>query len=129
MEVKGQSRFPRILHRPRMEKPLLHVAQQNIKFEECIRLERTHRVQLPPVKGPHMVYDCTDPTGPLYHAKKTQAKGQASRTSWMKIVNTPGPGLYNIERGFKHTVSRAPMFPIIGVRRPKRHDLGPFTTL
>ncbi|KFQ72120.1 hypothetical protein N335_07022, partial [Phaethon lepturus] len=43
--------------------------------------------------------------------------------------NTPGPGTYDIERGYRACLPRSPSITIQGIRRPKKHETGPFTTL
>ncbi|XP_013038407.3 protein STPG3 [Anser cygnoides] len=46
-----------------------------------------------------------------------------------KYVETPGPGAYDVERGYRACLPSSPSITIQGVRRPKRHETGPFTTL
>uniref|UniRef100_A0A674JKB4 Uncharacterized protein n=1 Tax=Terrapene triunguis TaxID=2587831 RepID=A0A674JKB4_9SAUR len=43
--------------------------------------------------------------------------------------NTPGPGLYDVEKGHIARLPSSPSVIIQGIRRPKRHETGPFTTL
>ncbi|KFW08310.1 hypothetical protein N326_03277, partial [Eurypyga helias] len=43
--------------------------------------------------------------------------------------NTPGPGAYDVERSYQACLPRSPSFTIQGIRRPKKHETGPFTTL
>ncbi|KFP82291.1 hypothetical protein N311_08302, partial [Apaloderma vittatum] len=40
---------------------------------------------------------------------------------------TPGPGAYNTERGYRACLPRSPRIIIQGMRRPKKHETGPFT--
>uniref|UniRef100_A0A670ZC61 Uncharacterized protein n=1 Tax=Pseudonaja textilis TaxID=8673 RepID=A0A670ZC61_PSETE len=42
---------------------------------------------------------------------------------------TPGPGAYNVDKGYNARLPRCPSFYIQGVRRPKKHETGPFSTL
>ncbi|KAL8174296.1 UNVERIFIED_CONTAM: hypothetical protein K2H54_041552 [Gekko kuhli] len=42
---------------------------------------------------------------------------------------TPGPGTYNVETGHTARLPSSPSFYIQGVRRPKKHETGPFSTL
>lgn len=42
---------------------------------------------------------------------------------------TPGPGTYNVAFGHNAALPSSPSFYIQGVRRPKKHETGPFTTL
>uniref|UniRef100_A0A8D0BM02 Protein STPG3 n=1 Tax=Salvator merianae TaxID=96440 RepID=A0A8D0BM02_SALMN len=49
--------------------------------------------------------------------------------SWASKEGTPGPGAYNVERGYNARLPTCPSFFIQGVRRPKRHETGPFSTL
>ncbi|XP_066466753.1 protein STPG3 [Tiliqua scincoides] len=48
---------------------------------------------------------------------------------WSSKVGTPGPGAYNVALGHKAALPSSPSFFIQGVRRPKKHETGPFTTL
>ncbi|KFP94729.1 hypothetical protein N329_06660, partial [Haliaeetus albicilla] len=43
--------------------------------------------------------------------------------------NTPGPGTYNVERGYRACLPSSLSITIQGIRRPKKHETGPFTTL
>ncbi|KFV58178.1 hypothetical protein N328_06444, partial [Gavia stellata] len=43
--------------------------------------------------------------------------------------NIPGPGTYNVERGYTTCLPHSPSITIQGIRRPKKHETGPFTTL
>ncbi|KAG8142049.1 hypothetical protein E2320_006685 [Naja naja] len=45
------------------------------------------------------------------------------------LVETPGPGAYNVDKGYNARLPRCPSFYIQGVRRPKKHETGPFSTL
>ncbi|KAM6399903.1 protein STPG3 [Rhynochetos jubatus] len=42
---------------------------------------------------------------------------------------TPGPGTYDVERGYRACLPCTPSITIQGIRRPKKHETGPFTTL
>ncbi|OWK10307.1 hypothetical protein Celaphus_00005039 [Cervus elaphus hippelaphus] len=42
---------------------------------------------------------------------------------------TPGPAAYNVEDCYRSQLPSAPGVVIQGVRRPKRHDTGPFCAL
>uniref|UniRef100_A0A8C4W6R7 Uncharacterized protein n=1 Tax=Gopherus evgoodei TaxID=1825980 RepID=A0A8C4W6R7_9SAUR len=48
---------------------------------------------------------------------------------WDSSGNTPGPGLYDVEKGHTARLPSSPSVIIQGIRRPKRHETGPFTTL
>ncbi|XP_026542520.1 protein STPG3 [Notechis scutatus] len=48
---------------------------------------------------------------------------------WIEKVETPGPGAYNVDKGYNARLPRCPSFYIQGVRRPKKHETGPFSTL
>uniref|UniRef100_A0A8C0J8C4 Uncharacterized protein n=1 Tax=Chelonoidis abingdonii TaxID=106734 RepID=A0A8C0J8C4_CHEAB len=48
---------------------------------------------------------------------------------WDSSGNMPGPGLYDIEKGHIARLPSSPSVIIQGIRRPKRHETGPFTTL
>ncbi|XP_061460147.1 protein STPG3 [Rhineura floridana] len=48
---------------------------------------------------------------------------------WARKGTTPGPGAYNVERGHVARLPNSPSFFIQGVRRPKKHETGPFSTL
>ncbi|EOA95682.1 hypothetical protein Anapl_04237, partial [Anas platyrhynchos] len=45
-----------------------------------------------------------------------------------KYIETPGPGAYDVDSGYRACLPSSPSITIQGVRRPKRHDTGPFTT-
>ncbi|XP_053137633.1 protein STPG3 [Hemicordylus capensis] len=48
---------------------------------------------------------------------------------WASKQGTPGPAAYNVERGHTARLPNSPSFFIQGVRRPKKHETGPFSTL
>ncbi|XP_044848355.1 protein STPG3 isoform X3 [Mauremys mutica] len=48
---------------------------------------------------------------------------------WDSSGNMPGPGLYDHEKGHIACLPSSPSVIIQGIRRPKRHETGPFTTL
>ncbi|KAM3825644.1 protein STPG3 [Vipera latastei] len=48
---------------------------------------------------------------------------------WVEKEGTPGPGAYNVDKGYNARFPRCPGFYIQGVRRPKKHETGPFSTL
>ncbi|KAJ1145554.1 hypothetical protein NDU88_011840 [Pleurodeles waltl] len=48
---------------------------------------------------------------------------------WPNRELTPGPGTYNVEKGFLAVKPRARSFYIHGERGVKRHELGPFACL
>ncbi|XP_062815153.1 protein STPG3 isoform X4 [Anolis carolinensis] len=48
---------------------------------------------------------------------------------WAKKDLTPGPGAYDVEKGHCARLPNSPSFYIQGVRRPKKHETGPFSTL
>nr|XP_020656572.1 protein STPG3 [Pogona vitticeps] len=48
---------------------------------------------------------------------------------WPRKEGTPGPAAYNVERGHIARLPSTPSFFIQGVRRPKRHETGPFSAL
>ncbi|XP_054854454.1 protein STPG3 [Eublepharis macularius] len=48
---------------------------------------------------------------------------------WASKEGTPGPGTYNVEHGHTARLPSSPSFFIQGVRRPKKHETGPFSTL
>ncbi|PNJ09713.1 STPG3 isoform 5, partial [Pongo abelii] len=50
-------------------------------------------------------------------------------TSWLSASRTPGPADYHVEDCYNSRFPSAPGVVIQGVRRPKRHDTGPFCTL
>ncbi|XP_029775675.1 protein STPG3 isoform X1 [Suricata suricatta] len=49
--------------------------------------------------------------------------------SWISSSHTPGPAAYYVEDCYNSRFPSAPGVVIQGVRRPKRHDTGPFCTL
>ncbi|XP_073908830.1 protein STPG3 isoform X2 [Castor canadensis] len=49
--------------------------------------------------------------------------------SWVVTSGTPGPAAYYVEECYSSRFPSAPGVIIQGVRRPKRHDTGPFCTL
>ncbi|XP_032117605.1 protein STPG3 [Sapajus apella] len=49
--------------------------------------------------------------------------------SWLSGSQTPGPAAYHVEDCYNSRFPSAPGVVIQGVRRPKRHDTGPFCTL
>ncbi|XP_069330958.1 protein STPG3 [Eulemur rufifrons] len=49
--------------------------------------------------------------------------------SWVSSSPTPGPTAYHVEDCYNSRFPSAPGVVIQGVRRPKRHDTGPFCTL
>uniref|UniRef100_A0A8D1PM75 Sperm-tail PG-rich repeat containing 3 n=1 Tax=Sus scrofa TaxID=9823 RepID=A0A8D1PM75_PIG len=49
--------------------------------------------------------------------------------SWVGSSCTPGPTAYDVEDRYSTRFPWAPRVVIQGVRRPKRHDTGPFCTL
>ncbi|KAI5253576.1 Protein Stpg3 [Manis pentadactyla] len=49
--------------------------------------------------------------------------------SWVSYSRTPGPAAYHVEDCYNSRFPSAPGVVIQGVRRPKRHDTGPFSTL
>ncbi|XP_077005035.1 protein STPG3 isoform X3 [Tamandua tetradactyla] len=50
-------------------------------------------------------------------------------TAWVSSSSSPGPAAYDVENCYKSRFPSAPGVVIQGVRRPKRHDTGPFSTL
>ncbi|XP_008574690.1 PREDICTED: uncharacterized protein C9orf173 homolog isoform X2 [Galeopterus variegatus] len=48
---------------------------------------------------------------------------------WVSSSRTPGPAAYYVEDCYNSRFPSAPGVVIQGVRRPKRHDTGPFCTL
>ncbi|XP_073077262.1 protein STPG3 isoform X2 [Manis javanica] len=49
--------------------------------------------------------------------------------SWVSYSLTPGPATYHVEDCYNSRFPSAPGVVIQGVRRPKRHDTGPFSML
>ncbi|XP_054583575.1 protein STPG3 [Eptesicus fuscus] len=49
--------------------------------------------------------------------------------SWVNCSRSPGPAAYHVEDCYNARFPAAPGVVIQGVRRPKRHDTGPFCTL
>uniref|UniRef100_A0A8C6N1C2 Sperm tail PG rich repeat containing 3 n=1 Tax=Mus spicilegus TaxID=10103 RepID=A0A8C6N1C2_MUSSI len=49
--------------------------------------------------------------------------------SWVSSSGTPGPAAYYVEDCYNSRFPSSPGVVIQGVRRPKRHDTGPFCTL
>ncbi|EDL93632.1 similar to hypothetical gene supported by AK097565; BC033939, isoform CRA_a [Rattus norvegicus] len=49
--------------------------------------------------------------------------------SWVSSTRTPGPAAYYVEDCYNSRFPSPPGVVIQGVRRPKRHDTGPFCTL
>ncbi|XP_032759023.1 protein STPG3 [Rattus rattus] len=49
--------------------------------------------------------------------------------SWVNSTRTPGPAAYSVEDCYNSRFPSPPGVVIQGVRRPKRHDTGPFCTL
>ncbi|KFQ53338.1 hypothetical protein N334_12483, partial [Pelecanus crispus] len=43
--------------------------------------------------------------------------------------NIPGPGTYDVKRGYRACLPCSPSITIQGTRRPKKHETGLFTTL
>ncbi|XP_058158766.1 protein STPG3 [Dasypus novemcinctus] len=50
-------------------------------------------------------------------------------TTWISSSCGPGPAAYHVEDCFNSRFPSVPGVVIQGVRRPKRHDTGPFSTL
>nr|XP_004653937.2 protein STPG3 [Jaculus jaculus] len=50
-------------------------------------------------------------------------------SSWISSSKTPGPAAYYVEDCYNSRFPSTPGVVIQGVRRPKRHDTGPFCTL
>ncbi|XP_044308998.1 protein STPG3 [Varanus komodoensis] len=48
---------------------------------------------------------------------------------WAHKGGTPGPGTYNVARAHNARLPSSPSFYIQGVRRPKKHETGPFSTV
>ncbi|KAM9641189.1 protein STPG3 [Trichechus inunguis] len=49
--------------------------------------------------------------------------------SWVSTSSTPGPATYYVEDCYNSRFPSTPGVVIQGMRRPKRHDTGPFSTL
>ncbi|XP_023083460.1 protein STPG3 isoform X2 [Piliocolobus tephrosceles] len=50
-------------------------------------------------------------------------------TSWLSTSRTPGPAAYHVEDCYNSRFPSVPGVVIQGVRRPKRHNTGPFCAL
>ncbi|XP_067825650.1 large ribosomal subunit protein mL41 isoform X2 [Heptranchias perlo] len=55
--------------------------------------------------------------------------GQRLQGIWQRTGSSPGPCTYDVDRAGPITSHRCPSYTIRGMRKEKRHDLGPFTTL
>ncbi|OBS68973.1 hypothetical protein A6R68_02496 [Neotoma lepida] len=71
---------------------------------------------------------------PGYRLKSTRSPAfSMSRSpaffSWVSSSRTPGPAAYYVEDCYNSRFPSPPGVVIQGVRRPKRHDTGPFCTL
>ncbi|XP_077627675.1 protein STPG3 isoform X1 [Crocuta crocuta] len=94
------------------------------------------RLQAPPQapggeKGPSPnTYDIA-PGCRLQHPRPPAFSMSRSRAfaSWVSSSHTPGPAAYYVEDCYNSRFPSAPGVVIQGVRRPKRHDTGPFCTL
>ncbi|KAM7093579.1 protein STPG3 isoform 2-T2 [Molossus nigricans] len=98
-----------------------------------------HRAR-PPLQGPlsalgkkHPSPDTYDilpgcrlrsPRAPAFSLSRSPAFG-----SWVSDSRTPGPAAYDVEDCFNSRFPSAPGVVIQGVRRPKRHETGPFCTI
>uniref|UniRef100_A0A8C3T3Q9 Uncharacterized protein n=1 Tax=Chelydra serpentina TaxID=8475 RepID=A0A8C3T3Q9_CHESE len=72
-----------------------------------------------------------DTTPAYFQVLQTSPSYSIRNRCWVLFLsgNTPGPGSYDVEKG---NIARLPSCPsaiIQGIRRPKRHETGPFTTL
>ncbi|KFZ47842.1 hypothetical protein N321_07536, partial [Antrostomus carolinensis] len=61
--------------------------------------------------------------------REQRTKDNILRKKLQCTEDTPGPGTYNVDRGYRACLPHSPSIIIQGIRRPKRHDTGPFTTL
>ncbi|XP_072209016.1 protein STPG3 [Excalfactoria chinensis] len=68
------------------------------------------------------------PDGAMYPHFIRQQRTSLDVLRNRKPIETPGPGAYDVDPGYRACLPSSPSITIQGVRRPKRHDLGPFTT-
>ncbi|XP_040541686.1 protein STPG3 isoform X3 [Gallus gallus] len=78
-------------------------------------------------KGPPLGSCIHFPTGHSSRAG-TRPYHSSSLLSNHVQTETPGPGAYDVDRGYRACLPSSPSITIQGVRRPKRHETGPFTT-
>ncbi|XP_036892777.1 protein STPG3 [Sturnira hondurensis] len=64
------------------------------------------------------------PRSPAFSMSRSPASA-----SWVSSSHTPGPAAYYVEDCYNSRFPSAPGVVIQGVRRPKRHDTGPFCAL
>ncbi|XP_036117556.1 protein STPG3 [Molossus molossus] len=69
-------------------------------------------------------YRLRSPRAPAFSLSRSPAFG-----SWVSDSRTPGPAAYDVEDCFNSRFPSAPGVVIQGVRRPKRHETGPFCTI
>ncbi|XP_007945267.1 protein STPG3 [Orycteropus afer afer] len=69
-------------------------------------------------------YVLQSPRSPAFSVSRSPAF-----TSWFHVSKTPGPATYYVEDCHNSRFPSTPGVIIQGVRRPKRHDTGPFSTL
>ncbi|KAM5184809.1 protein STPG3 [Callospermophilus lateralis] len=69
-------------------------------------------------------YRLQNPRSPAFSMSRSPAFA-----SWFSSSQTPGPAAYYVEDCYNSRFPSAPGVVIQGVRRPKRHDTGPFCTL
>ncbi|XP_047381370.1 protein STPG3 [Sciurus carolinensis] len=69
-------------------------------------------------------YRLQNPRSPAFSMSRSPAFA-----SWFSSSRTPGPAAYYVEDCYNSRFPSVPGVVIQGVRRPKRHDTGPFCTL
>ncbi|XP_006863842.1 PREDICTED: uncharacterized protein C9orf173 homolog [Chrysochloris asiatica] len=69
-------------------------------------------------------YVLQSPRSPAFSMSRSPAFA-----SWVCASQTPGPAAYHVESCYNSRFPSTPRVVIQGVRRPKRHDTGPFSTL
>ncbi|XP_052523643.1 protein STPG3 [Tympanuchus pallidicinctus] len=68
-------------------------------------------------------------TGAMYPHFIRQQRTSLDILRNRRHIETPGPGAYDVDMGYQACLPSSPSITIQGVRRPKRHETGPFATL
>ncbi|XP_015734143.1 protein STPG3 [Coturnix japonica] len=71
---------------------------------------------------------CPQPDGAMYPPYIREQRTNLDVLRNRKPIETPGPGAYDVDPGYRACLPSSRSITIQGVRRPKRHDIGPFTT-
>ncbi|XP_021269375.1 protein STPG3 isoform X1 [Numida meleagris] len=88
----------------------------------------TRKMELQRGADPTCSICCPQFTGAMYPHFIRQQRTSLDILRNRKHSETPGPGAYDVDRGYQACLPSSPSITIQGVRRPKRHETGPFTT-